>query len=69
MTSLDLEGIVKYIVVESVKLKNKYTNEVNAKVEFGDIFSQNDEEFKGLTEAISKMGKIVFVAPTGNIIC
>lgn len=63
----NLISIIHYIVNQSVKLKNKYTDEVDAKVEFGDIFCRNGTEYQQLTKVISKMGKIVYTAPTGNI--
>lgn len=63
----DLISIIHYIVNQSVKLKNKYTDEVNAKVEFGDIFCRNGTEYQQLTKVISKMEKIVYTVPTGNI--
>lgn len=67
MTYDDLEKIVQYIISRSTELKNLYTDEVSAKVEFCDIFSRNDEEYQQLTEVIEKIGKIVFPGPTGSI--
>jgi hypothetical protein len=67
MTRQDLEKIVLYIIVESVKLKNKYTNEISAKVEFCDIFCRDNREYEQLTEIINKIGKVVYTTPTGNI--
>ncbi len=58
---------INYIVTRSVDLKNKYTDEVNAQVEFCDIFSRDNDEYQQLTEVINKIGKIVYTAPTGNI--
>lgn len=67
MTELNLIKLVQDIIAESVKLKNKHTDEIEAKVEFGDIFSKDNKEYQKLTEAISKMGKVVYTTPTGNI--
>lgn len=63
----NLISIINYIVSRSVELKNKYTDEVNAKVEFCDIFCRDDNEYKRLTGVINKMGKIVYSVPTGHI--
>ena len=67
MTKKDIEKIIQYIIAESVKLKNKYTDEINAKVEFGDIFSRDNNEYQQLIEVMNKIGKIVYSAPTGHI--
>ena len=50
---------VRYIVKQSTKLKNKYTDENNAVAEFGCIFCQNEEEYKNFTDSIKSIGKIV----------
>lgn len=63
----NLISIISYIVTRSVELKNKYTYEVGAKVEFCDIFSRDNNEYLKLTGAINKIGKIVYSAPTGHI--
>ncbi len=49
---------VKYIVNRSTDLKNNFTNEVQASVEFGCIFCQNDEEYKHFTNSIKVLGKV-----------
>jgi len=67
MTKIDLEKIVQFIISESVNLKNKYTKEINAKVEYCDIFSQDGEEYQRLTEIVNECGKIAHSGPTGNI--
>ena len=67
MGRVNLEKVVKYIVDESVKLKNKYTDEINAKVEFGDVFTRDEGEYQQLTDVINKLGTIVYPGPTGNI--
>jgi hypothetical protein len=67
MTNFDLKKIIQYIVEDSVKLKNTYTDEISAKVEFCDIFSKDEDEFRQLAEIINRTGKIVCTTPTGNI--
>lgn len=63
----NLISIIHYIVNQSIKLKNKYTGEIDATIEFCDIFSRNNDEYQRLTDEINKIGKIVYTAPTGNI--
>ena len=41
----DVYEIIKNIVEKSNKLKNKYTDEINAKVNYACIFCKNDDEF------------------------
>jgi 2-polyprenyl-3-methyl-5-hydroxy-6-metoxy-1,4-benzoquinol methylase len=67
MITEDIEKIIHHIVSQSTILKNKYTNETNARVEFCDIFCDEDTEYLQLTEVIKKMGKIVYAVPTGKI--
>ena len=50
---------VQYIVSCSVDLKNKYTGESSAPVEFACIFCQNEKEYKEFTKSIKELGKIV----------
>ncbi|HEY5600533.1 MAG TPA: hypothetical protein VIK81_00410 [Patescibacteria group bacterium] len=62
----NLEELFKYIVSESVRLKNKYLeNEVS--IEFADVFSKDDKEYTRLTQEIKSIGKIVYTTPTGDI--
>lgn len=50
---------VKYIVDQSTKLKNDFTDDKKAPVEFGCIFCQNDEEYQYFSKEIKSDGKIV----------
>lgn len=63
----NLISIIHYIVNQSIKLKNKYTGEIDATIEFSDIFSRDNDEYRKLTDTINKIGKIVYTAPTGHI--
>ncbi len=67
MTVSDFEEIIQYIVSESVRLKNKYTDEINARAEFGDIFSKDEKEYQELLGVIKRLGKAVYSIPTGHI--
>ena len=59
MQKKDFFGVVNYLVDESIKLKNKYTTETNAPIEFACIFCQNNDEYQEFTETIKKLGKVV----------
>ena len=55
----NLIKIVQYIVSRSTELKNKYTNENDAPVEFGCIFCQNEEEYGRFIDLIQSVARIV----------
>lgn len=54
-----------YIVNKSIELKNKFTGEKNAPVEFACIFCQSKKEYKEFTGLIEKLGNIVEETPGG----
>ena len=49
---------INYIVSHSKELKDKYTSESTAPIEFACIFCQNENEYKEFTDSIEKLGKI-----------
>jgi hypothetical protein len=57
--------IIKYIVNRSAKLKNKFTDESSASVEFACVFCQSEKEYSEFTKEIGKLGKIVEKTPSG----
>lgn len=61
----NLIGIVKQIVNESKSLKDRYTSNENAPVEFACIFCQSDDEYEAYSNEIIKLGKPVQDTPTG----
>lgn len=56
---------VTYIVDRSTELKNKFTNEISAPVEFACIFCQNEKEYKRFANLIEKLGKIAEKTQSG----
>ncbi len=60
-----LIATVAYIVDRSAQLRNTYTNELTAPVEFACIFCQSGEEYIGFSDAIQTLGKIVEETPSG----
>lgn len=67
MTTSDLEKVIRDIVSEAVKLKNKYTDQADANVEFVDIFSKDKIEYLQLEKIIAKVGDLAHSTPTGDI--
>jgi hypothetical protein len=66
MQNKEFYKVVNYIVDESIKLKNKYTSEINVPIEFACIFSKDDNEYRDFTETIIEIGKVVQDTPTGS---
>lgn len=56
---------IQDIVFQSAELKNKYTDEKSAPVEFGCIFCQSEEEYREFTKTISHLGKVVEETKSG----
>lgn len=63
--NLDLKETVGYIAEKSRELKDKYTNEPNAPIEFACIFCQNDAEYEEYSRQIKPLGKSVQDTSTG----
>lgn len=70
LTLLDmktLKQLVQEIVKKANALKNKYTSEEKAPVNYACIFSQNDEQYASLVSATRKLGEIIEETPTGPL--
>ncbi len=67
METEDLKKQVQEIVKQSCELKNKYTAEHNAQINYACIFSQSPEEFEILIKVADKIGKIIKDTPTGPL--
>ncbi len=61
----EFKNLVKDIVVESAKLKNKHTNEKDAPVNYAAIFCQSNREYKDFFNLASKLGEIYKDTKTG----
>lgn len=66
MQGSNLEKIVSYIVNKSYELKNNYTNEKTAPVEFACIFCQSNDEYQDLDNRVGKLGSVVQETPSGK---
>ena len=67
MDTANLTKLVQNIVKKSCKLKDKYTDEHTAPVNYACIFSQNQDEFETLIKLTNKIGKIIQETPTGPL--
>ena len=65
MNKEELKNKVKSIVEKATALKNKYTTDKNASVNYACIFSQNKKEYDELLEVATKIGTVVKETPTG----
>ena len=61
----ELKNKVQYIVKNARALKDKYTDQKNAPVNYACIFSQTNEEYKELLELVRTIGKVVKETKTG----
>ena len=67
MNEENLKKEIQEIVKQSSKLKDKYTNEHNASVNYACIFSHSQEEFETLIGVTNKIGKIIKDTTTGPL--
>ncbi|MCK5490801.1 MAG: hypothetical protein KAI67_03080 [Candidatus Pacebacteria bacterium] len=67
MSEININNLVADIVQESCELKNKYTDEVNALVNYACIFSQSDDEFCELKKYAEQIGRVVEKTPSGPL--
>lgn len=61
----NLISTIQYIAKRSNKLKNQFTTETSAPIEFLCIFCQNEKEYSKFTKEIEPIGKIVEETSTG----
>jgi len=67
MNSIELMTLVESIVKQSCALKNKYTAEKSAPVNYACIFSHTESEYKSLIEIANSVGKIIKETKTGPL--
>ena len=63
----ELKLLVKKTVKQACELKNKYTDERDAHVNYACIFSQSDSGYKDLLMTAQKIGKVIEKTPTGPL--
>jgi hypothetical protein len=67
MTLSELQILTKEIVKQAQILKDKHTNEGPSPVNYACIFSQNENEYQKLMQAVETIGKVIKETPTGNL--
>ncbi len=67
MTKLNLKNFIFDMVRQSRELKNKYTDETDARVNYACIFSQSDDEFSELKKSAEQIGKAIEETPSGPL--
>lgn len=67
MTKLNLKNLVADVVRQSRELKNKYTDEIGARVNYACVFSQSDDEFDELKKCAGQIGKVIEETPSGPL--
>ena len=67
MDVADLEELVKDIVCRASRLKDRYTDQEYAKVNYACIFSHSDGEYAELVKASQEIGKAIEDTPTGPL--
>lgn len=67
MTASELKFLVQQIVARAAELKNTYTTEATAPVNYACIFSQSPEEYQELLEVVGLQGKVVQQTKMGPV--
>ncbi len=67
MNANDLKQFVQEIVKKANNLKDRYTSEKKAPVNYACIFCQNDEQFKNLIAIARDIGSVIEETPTGPL--
>lgn len=67
MDITELENRIKDIVAQSIKLKNKYTDQINAPIGYVCIFAQSKDEYEELESTVKAIGRLISETKTGNL--
>ncbi len=62
-----MENLIQEIIENAKKLKNKYTDQINAPINYACVFCQSEEEQKNFLEEATKLGTIIKETPTGPL--
>jgi len=60
-------NLIRGIVKESGRLKDKHTDQKNAKVNYAAIFCQNNEEYNNFLNLANQLGKVLKETQTGPL--
>jgi hypothetical protein len=67
MNQDELKPLVQEIVKQANELKNKHTNQTNAKVNYACIFSQNQEEYEIFIRVAKELGEVIKDTKSGPL--
>ncbi len=67
MNQINIIDLAADIVKKSCELKNKFTDEISAPVNYACVFSQNDKEFAELKKLTGEIGKVIEETPSGPL--
>ena len=67
MDAEKLKSLIQNIVRESSELKNKYTDQKKARVNYAAVFCQSDEEYHNFLNLANQLGKIFKETETGPL--
>jgi len=67
MSEVNLKNFVADVVKQSCELKNKFTDEIDAPVNYACIFSQSDDEFSELKKCAKRIGKVIEETSSGPL--
>jgi len=67
MNLKEFKNLIQDIVRESSRLKDKYTDQENAKVNYACIFCQNNEEYHDFLNLANQLGKAFKETQTGPL--
>ncbi len=65
MNLTSFQNLITEIVKQSCELKNKYTTEVNALVNYACIFSHSEDEYQELIDQARVIGNVIKETPSG----
>ncbi len=67
MEVVEFKSLVEDVVAKAMKLKDDYTDQKTAKVNYSAIFSHNPGEYAALVEVANEIGKVIDDTPTGPL--
>ncbi|MDZ4230098.1 MAG: hypothetical protein U1C53_03080 [Candidatus Veblenbacteria bacterium] len=67
MLKEELESLVQEVVASATKLRDKYTQEQNAPVNYAAVFAQSEQEYQTLLGAAGGLGRVVEDTPSGPV--
>lgn len=67
ITAEDLKRMIQEIVRQARELKNRYTTEKNALVNYAAVFSQSESEYNELYKSAKRIGEVLQNTPTGDL--